>query len=63
MNNDYLKRLFELVVVTFIGAAIPHLVSGGFDKAGLYAAGSAGLAAVYALVVKKVGDPDRPTIK
>jgi hypothetical protein len=56
----YLKRLAELLLVTFTGAALPVLVSAGFNKAALAGAASAGLAAVYALVTKRVGDAEKP---
>lgn len=61
--KDYLIRLAELVGVTFVGAAVPVFVQGGLDKAAVSAAISAGLAAVYGLLVKGKGYKDRPTIK
>jgi len=60
---EYAKRLAELVVVTFLGAAIPAYLAAGFSKAALAGALSAGVAAVYGLVAKKVGDPEKPTVK
>lgn len=60
--KQYAKRLAELVGVTFLGAAVPVLVTGGLDKAALSGAAAAGLAAVYGLLAKRVGDKERPTI-
>lgn len=60
---EYAKRLAELALVAFLGAAVPVLVDRGLDKAALAGALSAGLAAVYGIVVKSVGDKDRPTVK
>lgn len=57
----YLKRLAELVLVAFVSAAVPVLLDRGADKAAVSAAVSAGLAAVYGLLVKRVGDTERPT--
>lgn len=59
----YLKRLAELVAVTFLGAAVPVLVSGGLNKAAVSGALAAGVAAVYGLAVRKKGAEDRPTVK
>ncbi len=60
---QYLKRLAELVAVTFLGAAVPALLSGGVSKASLSGALAAGVAAVYGVLVKGVGADDRPTVK
>lgn len=61
---DYLKKLAELVVVTFVAAALPALVAAGsLSKAAVAGAVSAGLAAVYGVVVKNKGAEDRPTVK
>lgn len=57
---QYLKRLAELLAVTFLGAATPVLVTGGLSKAALAGAVAAGLAAVYALATKPAGDPQKP---
>jgi len=60
----YLKRLAELAGVAFLGAAVPVLVDGHFSKAALAGAASAGLAAVYGLFVKNVGeDKESPLVK
>lgn len=60
--KDYVKRLAELVAVTFLGAAVPVLVSGGLSKAAVSGAVTAGLVALYGLVVKNKGAADRPTV-
>lgn len=60
--NEYLKRLAELVVVTFLGGAVPVLLSGGLSKAAVAGALSAGVAAVYGVMAKRVGDKERPTV-
>lgn len=61
--KQYLIRLAELVGVTFLSAAAPVLLSKGFDKAAIAGAVSAGIAAVYGVLVKRVGPVDRPTVK
>lgn len=61
--KNYLIRLAELVGVTFLSAAVPVFFQRGFDKAAVAGAVSAGLAAVYGLLSKKVGVQDRPTVK
>lgn len=61
--RQYLIRLAELIGVTFLGAALPVFVTNGFDKAAVSGALSAGVAAVYGLLVKGKGEPDRPTVK
>lgn len=62
--KNYLIRLTELVGVTFLGAAVPVFVQRGFDKAAIAGGLSAGLAAVYGLLSKNVGEhKDRPTVK
>lgn len=58
----YAKRLAELALVAFLGAAVPVLVDKGLDKAALAGALSAGLAAVYGVLAKPVGDKQRPTV-
>lgn len=57
----YLRRLLELVVVTFVASALPVLASEGLSKASLAGAATAGTVAVYGLLAKWVGDKDRPT--
>lgn len=58
----FLKRLGERVLVAFLGGAMAVMVENGFelDKAALGAAVAAGVHAVYGLLVKGVGDSDRP---
>lgn len=59
----YAKRLAELALVAFLGAAVPVLVDKGLDKAALAGALSAGVAAVYGILAKNVGDDkDSPTV-
>lgn len=60
--KDYVKRLAELVALTFLGAAVPVFVSGGLNKAAASGALAAGLVAVYGLVVRKKGAENRPTV-
>jgi hypothetical protein len=58
----YLKRLTEVVVVTFLAGAVPTwLQDPSFDRVALHGAIAAGVGAVYALVVKNIGDKERPT--
>lgn len=60
--GTYLKRMTEMVVMTFVGGASASLMaSGRLDKAAFAGAVSAGVAAVYGLIVKRVGEKDRPT--
>lgn len=58
--SAYLKRVAEQVVAVFFAAGLPVLMSDGVGKAALVAAVAAGLRALYALIVKPVGDPDQP---
>jgi hypothetical protein len=58
----YAKRLAELALVSFLGAALPVLVANGLGKAALVGALSAGLAAVYGVIVKPVGDSEKPSL-
>jgi hypothetical protein len=59
----YVKRLAELALVAFLGAAVPVFTEQGLTKAGTAGAATAGLVAVYGLLVKGLGDKDRPTIQ
>lgn len=63
--KDYLKRLAELAVAGFVAGAGEHLVTDGFElsQAGLKGLVVAGLLAAYGVVVKKLGEKDRPTVK
>jgi hypothetical protein len=58
---QYLKRLAELAGVAFLAAAVPVFAENGLSKAGVAGAATAGLAAVYGLLVKGLGDTDRPS--
>lgn len=60
---QYVKRLAELAVVAFLGAAVPVLADKGLDKAAVAGALSAGVAAVYGVLAKAVGDKERPTVQ
>lgn len=63
--KDYLKRLAELAGAGFVAGAGGHVVRHGFElsQAGIKGLIVAGLLAAYGVVVKKLGDKDRPTIK
>lgn len=58
----YLKRLLELALVAFIAGAAPVIQEQGLSKASLAGAGMAGAVAVYGIIVKGLGDKDRPTV-
>lgn len=62
--REYLKRLGELAVAGFTAGAVEHVVTHGLDlsAAGLKGLGVAGLLTAYGLLVKSVGDKDRPTV-
>lgn len=58
----YLRRTVEIMAVAFLGGAVPvWLQNPSWDRAVLHGAVAAGVAAVYALVVKRIGDRERPT--
>jgi hypothetical protein len=61
----YLKRLAELASAGFVAGASVHVAEHGFDlsTAGLKGLAVAGILAAFGLVVRKVGEKDRPTIK
>lgn len=60
----YLRRMAEVVVVTFLAGAVPAwLQSPQFDRAALHGAIAAGVGALYGLIVKRIGDRDRPTVQ
>ena len=63
--KDYLKRQAELVGVTFVAGATSYVVDHGLDlsQAGLRGAVAAGVVAVYGVLVKRLGDRERPTVK
>lgn len=59
----YLRRTVEVMAVAFLGGAVPTwLQNPSLDRVVLHGAVAAGVAAVYALVMKRVGEADRPTI-
>lgn len=63
--KDYLKRLAELSIVGFITGASEHVVTNGFELTAASGQGlvvAAGLAA-YGVVVRKLGEDNRPTVK
>lgn len=62
---DYLKRLAELAAAGFIAGATEEIVTDGLDlsAAGLKGLGVAGLLAAYGVLVKRLGDRERPTVK
>lgn len=57
----YVKRLAELALAAFVAGAVPVFMDQGLTKAGTMGAATAGLMAVYGLMVKGLGDKDRPT--
>lgn len=60
----YLKRLAELAALAFGAGVVDEVARNGFDlsAAGLKGLALAGLATVYGLLVKGLGDKDRPSI-
>lgn len=63
--KDYIKRLVELAAVGFVAGAAEYVGTHGFE---LSAAGLQGLAvaaglAAYGVIVKHLGEADRPTVK
>lgn len=60
---SYLKRLAELAVAGFITGAGQYVATSGvhLDSASLRGLGVAALMTAYGLVVKKLGDDQRPT--
>lgn len=63
--KEYIKRLAELAGAGFVAGAGEHVVRHGFElsQAGVKGLVVAGLLAAYGLVVKRLGDKDRPTVK
>lgn len=63
--KDYLKRLAELAAAGFVAGAGAHLAEHGLDysSAGLKGLVVAGLLATYGVLVKHLGDRNRPTVK
>lgn len=64
MNTTFLKRLFEEAVVAFLAGATAALAASGgsLDKAALVGALAAGGRAVFGILVKPLGDKDRPSL-
>lgn len=62
--KDYLKRYAELVSAAFAAGAAQYVVDHGLDlsSAGLQGLGVAGAMAVYGLIVKRIGDRNKPTV-
>ena len=59
----YLRRLGEIVVVAFLAGAIPTwLQNPALDRVALHGAIAAGVAGVYGVLAKWVGDRSRPTV-
>lgn len=60
----YLKRLAELAGAGFVAGAGEHVVRHGFElsQAGLKGLVVAAGLAAYGVVVKKLGEKDRPTV-
>jgi hypothetical protein len=63
--KDYLLRLVELAGAGFMAGAGEYVLANGFElsKAGLQGLAVAGGMAAYGLVVKRLGDKARPTVK
>lgn len=63
--KDYVKRLVELALAGAVAGAGSYVAQNGLDLsgAGLRALLVAAGMAAYGVVVKKLGDKDRPTVK
>lgn len=63
--KDYFKRLVELAAAGFVAGAGTYVAQNGFElsEAGVRGVLTASALAAYGLVVKKLGDKDRPTVK
>ena len=62
--KDYLKRMVELAAAGFLAGASSYVAQNGFELSSAGVRGllvAAGLAA-YGVVVKRLGDKDRPTV-
>lgn len=57
----YLKRLLELMLAAFIAGAAPVIQEQGLSRASVTGAVTAGAVALYGLLVKGLGDKDRPS--
>lgn len=62
--KSYVKRLVELASAGFVAGASTYVVQNGFEfsQAGFRGLLVAGALAAYGLVVKSVGDVDRPSV-
>lgn len=63
--KDYVKRLVELALAGFLAGAAEYSVTDGVELSGASLRGllvSAGLVA-YGVVVRKLGEDNRPTVK
>lgn len=65
MSKVYLLRLLEELAVAFVAGAVPVLAASpsDFSKSALFGAMVAGLRGVYGVIIKAVGDPERPSVK
>ena len=63
--KSYLKRLGELAGAGFLAGAGEYVARNGFElsQAGLRGLGVAGALAAYGVIVKQLGDRQRPTVK
>lgn len=63
--KDYLKRQGELASAGFLAGAGSYVAQNGLDlsAAGLRGLLVAGALAAYGLLVKQLGDKERPTVK
>lgn len=63
--KEYVKRLVELAVAGFVAGAGEHIVREGVELSAASLQGlvvAAGLAA-YGVIVRKLGEDNRPTVK
>lgn len=63
--KNYLARLVELAGAGFLVGASEYVVQHGFElsSAGLRGLAVAGGMAAYGVLVRKLGDKERPTVK
>lgn len=62
--KDYLKRMVELASAGFLAGASSYVAQNGFElsSAGVRGLLVAACLAAYGVVVKRLGDKDRPTV-
>lgn len=63
--RDYLKRLVELAAAGALAGGASYVAENGFDLSAMGLRGllvAAGMAA-YGVVVKRLGDRERPTVR